>query len=571
MKVNSSYFFTIRENIKDEDSASGNLLTRGGFIRRNSTGAYMFLPLGWKVMQNIQDIVRDEMRKAGAQEVRMPALIPEETFVASGRRAGFGSSMFSLKDRNGKPYVLGPTHEELFAVAAAQGITSYKDLPFNLYQLQTKFRDEPRPRFGLIRVREFIMHDAYSFDKDYEGLDVSYKKMYDAYVNCMKRFELDYIVVTADTGIMGGLLSQEFQAISPMGEDVLVTCDSCNYGSNIEVSPCPDDYPQDESEELPIEKIPTPGHGTIEAISEFLGKQASDFVKTLIYNVDGKAVACVVRGNRDVNEVKLRKHFNANNVELADPEMVYKTTHAKVGFAGPVGLDIPVLVDYEVTHMKNFIVGANETDAHYVNVNLKDFPEYTAMDLRNIQENDKCPCCGGRIVFKHGIEVANPFKLGEKYSKAMNLYYSDANNEKHPVVMGSYGLGVGRAMAAIVEQKHDEHGIIWPMSVAPYKVAVVIIDTKNEEQVKAATDLYDCLNAKGIDTILDDRPDRPGVKFKDMDLIGIPMRVTVGKALKDGQVEFKLRTEKDAELVAVNEVADKIENILKEYNANLLK
>ncbi|MBQ2478273.1 MAG: proline--tRNA ligase, partial [Erysipelotrichales bacterium] len=403
--------------------------------------------------------------------------------------------------------------------------------------------------------------------KDLEGLDVSYKKMYDAYVNCMKRFELDYVIVTADTGVMGGLLSQEFQALSETGEDTIVTCDSCNLSTNLEVAECPDHYEDDLSEYLPMEKVATPNAKTIEEVAAFFGKKPTDFVKTLIYKVDGKPVACLVRGNRDVNETKLRKYFGANEVELADAAMVEETTHARVGFAGPVGLSIPVMADYEVTHMRNFIVGANENDMHLKNVNLKDFRIDHVMDLRLIQDEDRCPVCGGKIVFRKGIEVANPFKLGDKYSKAMNLYYSDANNEKKPVIMGSYGLGIGRTMAAIVEQKHDDWGILWPISVAPYKVAIVPLDTKNEEMMNAANELYDRLNASGIDTLMDDRDERPGVKFKDMDLIGIPMRVTFGKAFKDGKVEFKLRTDAKAELIDANEVEEKIRNILSDYFA----
>lgn len=551
MKLSNSYFYTIRENIKDEDSISGNLLTKAGYIRRNSSGVYMFLPLGWKVMQNIESIVRDEMNKAGAQEVLMPSLIPEETYVASGRRAGFGSSMFSLLDRNKKPYVLGPTHEELFAVAASQGITSYKDLPFNLYQIQTKFRDEPRPRFGLIRVREFIMHDAYSFDKDLVGLNKSYNKMFNAYVNCMKRFQLNYVVVDADTGVMGGLKSQEFQALSDMGEDTLVLCDSCSYATNLEIAECPDMYPDDKAEPLPLEKVQTPNAKTIEEVSAYLHKLPTDFVKTLIYKVDDKIVACLVRGNRDVNETKLRKAFNANNVELADASTVIKATNAPVGFAGPIGLEIPVIMDFEISHMKNFIVGANEKDLHYQNVNLIDFKADKVMDLRQIQENDRCPRCGGKIYFKKGIEVANPFKLGDKYSKAMTLYYSDENNEKHPVIMGSYGLGIGRALAAIVEQKHDENGIIWPYEIAPYKIIIVVANQKDTTLAKAGDELYEQLTKEGIECILDDRDARAGVKFKDADLLGIPLRVTIGKAYVDSQVEVKERTEKEPVLVPV--------------------
>ena len=557
MKLKNSYFYTLRENVKDEDSISGNLLARSGMIKKNSAGVYMYLPLGYKVLQNIQNIVREEMDATGAQEVLMPALIPEEIYVNSGRRAGFGIGMFSLKDRNLKPYVLGPTHEELFAMAGSMGIHSYKDLPFNLYQFQTKFRDEARPRFGLIRVREFIMKDAYSFDTDLAGLDVSYQKMFDAYKKSFDRMEIDYKIVRADTGVMGGLLSEEFQAVTDIGEDVLVLCDSCNYSSNLEISTCPDNYEDSTEEMLEKELVFTPNAKTIEEVSAFLGKKPTDFVKTLIYQVDDQVVACMVRGNRDVNQTKLQKAFGATEVALADFDTVKRVTNANVGFAGPIGLTIPVIMDYEIAHMRNFIVGANQTDYHYTNVNMSDFTPTKVMDLREIQENDICPVCGGKIYFKKGIEIGNTFKLGTKYSEAMDLYYTDTNNQLQPVVMGSYGLGPGRVMAALVEQKHDENGIIWPVSVAPYKVAVVIINNKFEDQVKLANELYDSLKAQGIDVILDDRDERAGVKFKDMDLIGVPVRITVGKLAGEGKVEYKLRTEQEAETLEAQEALNK--------------
>ena len=557
MKLKNSYFYTLRENVKDEDSISGNLLARSGMIKKNSAGVYMYLPLGYKVLQNIQNIVREEMDATGAQEVLMPALIPEEIYVNSGRRAGFGNGMFSLKDRNLKPYVLGPTHEELFAMAGSMGIHSYKDLPFNLYQFQTKFRDEARPRFGLIRVREFIMKDAYSFDTDLAGLDVSYQKMFDAYKKSFDRMEIDYKIVRADTGVMGGLLSEEFQAVTDIGEDVLVLCDSCNYSSNLEISTCPDNYEDSTEEMLEKELVFTPNAKTIEEVSAFLGKKPTDFVKTLIYQVDDQVVACMVRGNRDVNQTKLQKAFGATEVALADFDTVKRVTNANVGFAGPIGLTIPVIMDYEIAHMRNFIVGANQTDYHYTNVNMSDFTPTKVMDLREIQENDICPVCGGKIYFKKGIEIGNTFKLGTKYSEAMDLYYTDTNNQLQPVVMGSYGLGPGRVMAALVEQKHDENGIIWPVSVAPYKVAVVIINNKFEDQVKLANELYDSLKAQGIDVILDDRDERAGVKFKDMDLIGVPVRITVGKLAGEGKVEYKLRTEQEAETLEAQEALNK--------------
>ncbi|MCF0110450.1 MAG: proline--tRNA ligase [Erysipelotrichaceae bacterium] len=559
MKLKNSYFYTLRENVKDEDSVSGNLLARSGMIKKNSAGVYMYLPMGHKVIQNIEQIVREEMNATGAQEVLMPSLIPEEIYISSGRRANFGKSMFTLKDRFNKPYVLGPTHEELFAMAAGMHIHSYKDLPFNLYQFQTKFRDEARPRFGLIRVREFIMKDAYSFDTDLAGLDVSYKKMFDAYKNAFDRMHLDYKIVKADTGVMGGLLSEEFQAVTDIGEDVLVLCDSCSLSTNLEIAQCNDSqYADDPAQPLEKQLVYTPHAKTIEEVSAFLEKDPASFVKTLIYQVDDQVVACMVRGNRDVNEVKLQKAFGANEVGLADFETVQKVTHAQVGFAGPIGLDIPVIMDYEISHMKNFIVGANQTNYHYTNVNVTDFTPSKIMDLRQVQENDTCPCCGGKIVFKKGIEIGNTFKLGDKYSKAMNLYYSDSNNQLQPVIMGSYGLGLCRTMAALVEQNHDDNGIIWPVSVAPYKVAVVCINIKNEEQVALSNQIYESFTKAGIDVILDDRDERAGVKFKDMDLIGIPYRVTVGKLAGEGKVEFKPRTASEAVTVTVDEAVNMV-------------
>ena len=546
MKLKNSFFYTLRENVKDEDSVSSNLLVRAGMIKKSSAGVYMILPLGYKVLENIRYIIKDEMDKTGCQELLMPALIPEDVYIASGRRANFGNSMFSLKDRFNKPFVLGPTHEELFAIAAGMKIRSYKDMPFSLYQIQTKFRDEPRSRYGLIRVKEFIMKDAYTFDIDEKGLDVAYNKQFNAYKNIFDRLKLDYRIVKADTGVMGGLLSEEFQAVTDLGEDVLVLCDNCDYASNIEVSSCINETIEPVAyKELTL--VETPNAKTIEEVTDYLNRPASDFVKTLIYVVDEQVVAVMVRGNRDVNETKLRKLFNANNVELASYSIVEEVTSAQVGFAGPIGIKCTLVMDDEVSHMYNFITGANKTGYHYLNVNVKDFKADHIADVRNIQENDICPICGGKITFKHGIEVGNTFKLGTKYAKALNLQYLDANNQLNDVWMGSYGIGLGRCMAAIAQQNNDENGLIWPMNVAPYKVAIVIISNKDETQVKIANELYDFLKHNHIDVILDDREERPGVKFKDMDLIGIPLRVTIGKKAVDNIVEFKERTKADRE------------------------
>lgn len=563
MKLKNSFFYTLRENVKDEDSISSNLLVRAGMIKKSSAGVYMLLPLGYKVIENIEKIIKEEMDNTQAQQLQMPALISEDVYVQSGRRDNFGNSMFSLKDRFNKPFVLGPTHEELFALAAAMKIRSYKDMPFSLYQIQTKFRDEPRPRYGLIRVREFMMKDAYTFDVDEAGLDIAYKKQFDAYVNIFNRLKLDYRIVKADTGVMGGLLSEEFQAVSAIGEDVLVLCDSCDYASNLEVSKCIN--PKVEKEEAKeLRMIETPNAKTIEEVANFLQQDANSFVKTLIYLVDNHPYAIMVRGNREVNETKVRKLLGANEVELAPANIVEEVTGAVVGFAGPIGIKCPIIMDEEVSMMSNFITGANKTNYHYINVNTQDFEAAYTADIRQIQENDICPICGGKIHFKHGIEIGNTFKLGTKYSKALNLEYLDANNKLNPVWMGSYGIGLGRCMAAIAEQNNDKDGLIWPLSIAPYKLAIVVISSKDEVQMKLAEKIYDHFQAKGIDVLLDDRDERPGVKFKDMDLIGIPYRITIGKKAPEGIVEFKSRRSENKEELTVEELFDKMLKILQE-------
>lgn len=561
MKLSNSYFFTLRENAKDEDSISSNLLVRAGMIKKLSNGIYMILPMGKKVLEKVEYIVRDEMDKHGAQELLMPALIPEDVYVASGRRASFGSNMFSLKDRYNKPYVLGPTHEELFAITAAMDGKSWKDFPYNLYQIQTKYRDETRPRYGLIRVREFIMKDAYTFDKDEEGLDVAYDNMYDAYNKIFDRMGLNYKIVRADTGLMGGLLSEEYQAISSIGEDIVVGCEGCDFSSNEEITEVVDTMTDDLSEELPMEKIFTPNAGTIEEVSSFLGKEPSDFVKTLIYNADGQLVAFVLPGDRELNETKAGKLLNAVELNLADAEEVKKATGARIGFAGPVGLNIPVYMDRQVAHKKNFIIGANEDDHHLKNVNLKDFTPTAVADLTQVKEGDLCPKCGKKLTFEHGIEVGNLFKLGTKYSKAMNLYFSDQNNQLQPVWMGSYGIGLERCMAAVADQYHDDNGLMWPDALAPFRVAIVIVNMKDEKQVEEARKLYDYCTKQGMDVLLDDRTERAGVKFKDMELIGIPHRFTFGKGVANGKVEYVQRKNGEKVEVAIEDLPELLNKI----------
>ena len=551
MRLNSSYFYTLRENPNDEESVSGQLLIRGGYIKKSSSGIYMFLPLGLKVLNNIETIIREEMEKAGCQELLMPCLLPEDYYISSGRRDNFGSSMFALKDRFNKTMVLGPTHEELFAVAAGMKIHSYKDLPVSLYQMQTKFRDEPRPRFGLIRVREFIMKDAYTFDKDLEGLDVAYGKIFQAYKNIFDRLHVDYKIVRADTGVMGGLLSEEFQAVAPIGEDTLVLCDSCDYASNMEVSTHL--YQDDQEEEKEMTLVATPNCSSIADVARFLNLDTKKTVKALLMNIDGKLTIFFIRGDRDLNETKVLKLTGGRELNFANDELI-ATSNAVAGFTGPINLTgAQVIVDEEVLHMKNFVVGANKEGYHYINANVKDISYDIVGDISNVVEGDICPVCGGRIHFKKGIEVGNTFKLGTKYSKAMNLYYQDSNGVQQPVVMGSYGIGIGRTMAALVEQNHDDNGIIWPVNVAPYKVGLVVIKASDPVQSELAEKIYAELNEAGIEPLYDDRDERAGVKFKDMELIGIPMRITVGKLAGENKVEFRKRTDSENTVMSVEE------------------
>lgn len=559
MKLRNSFFYTMREDSKDEDSRSGNLLVRAGMIKKSSSGIYMIMPMGKRVLHKIENIVREEMDNAGAQELLMPALIPEEIYEKSGRREAFGSNMFALKDRYQKNYVLGPTHEELFTMAAMMKGKSYKDFPYNLYQIQTKFRDETRPRYGLIRVREFIMKDAYSFDIDEAGMHESYMKMFNAYKNIMDRCDLEYKIVKADTGAMGGSLSEEFQAISEIGEDVVVTCETCDFSSNLEITEVVDVAVESDEAFKEMKVVETPNAKTIEEVAAFFNKSSDDFVKTLIYSVDGKTYAFLLKGNRELNETKVLKLLQANEIELASFEEVERVTHAKVGYAGPIGIDCPIIMDREVAKMRNFIVGANKSDHHIENVNVKDFTVEATADIAQVHEGDICPVCGKPLKFCKGIEVGNTFKLGTKYAKALGLQYLDKEQKLHPVEMGCYGFGLERCMASIVEQHNDENGIIWPMSVAPYHVGIVIVNVKDENQVKVANEIYDTLRAAGIDVLLDDRDERVGVKFKDMELIGLPLRITVGKHIVNNEVEFKERTSDN-----INITIDSILNVVKE-------
>lgn len=555
MRLSNSYFFTLRENVKDEESISGNLLTRAGYIKKTSSGIYMYLPLGLKVLKNIENIIREEMINSGSQEVMMPALVNEDYYINSGRRDLIGDSMFSLQDRFNRNYVLGPTHEELFALAATLKINSYKDMPFNLFQFQNKFRDEIRPRFGLIRVREFLMKDAYSFDTDEAGLDVSYKKMYDAYIRAFDRMNIKYKIVKADTGIMGGILSEEFQATTDIGEDTVVLCDKCDLSTNLEIAECVEKEFEKE-EHKTHELVETIGTKNIKEVANLLKQPTEKFVKTLIYNIDGKLFACLINGSQELNETKLRKLMSASSISIADNSDIAKHNDLAIGYLGPIGLNLPIIADQNILKMHNFITGANQENYHYINTNIENFEISNVGDITNIQEKDQCPKCDGKITFSKGIEIGNTFKLGTKYSQAMNLTYTNTDNLIKDVWMGSYGIGLGRCLAALVEQNHDENGIVWPKEVAPYQLAIVLISDKDPQQVEAAEQLYSDLSKQGYTVLFDDRSERPGIKFKDLELIGIPTRIVVGKHISNNKVEIRHRNETENKLIDISELKD---------------
>ena len=552
MKLSNYFFYTLREDVKDEDSISSNLLVRSGMITKIGSGIYSYLPLGFKVDKKIENVIREEMDKSGANELVMPSLIPEDYYVASGRRDNFGDSMFTLKDRADRNYCLGPTHEELFVTVAKNKVHSYKDLPFNIYQMATKYRDERRPRYGLIRVREFTMKDAYSFDASIEGLDKSYEIMRNAYNNIFDKLGINYKIVKADTGSMGGSLSEEYQAITDIGEDTVVLCSSCDYASNEEVCEIKTNIVC-EYEEKERELINTPNTHTVEEVANYLNVDIARIVKTLIYKVNDKLVACLIQGDREINETKLTKIFNVLEVELATDEEIKKETGTVKGFIGPIDLNLEVLIDEDVLKMKNFIVGANKDDYHYINVNIKDFKYNLVDNIKTVREGDICPKCGNKLVFKKGIEIGNIFKLGTKYSDALNLQYLDESNKLQPVVMGCYGIGVGRVMAAIAEQNASEKGISWPSIIAPFDVVIVPVSMKDETQVKLANNIYDELKNKGVDVLFDDRDERLGVKLNDMELIGIPKTIVVGRKAEENMVEL-------------NKVEIEVSKILEQFN-----
>lgn len=550
---------TLREAPSEAEAASHQLMLRAGLIRQVAAGIYTYLPLGRRVLRKLEQIVREEMDRAGGQELLMPAMQPAELWQQSGRYEVYGPELIRLHDRHDREFTLGPTHEEVVTSLVRGEVNSYRQLPITLYQIQTKFRDEKRPRYGLLRGREFLMKDAYSFDADWEGLDRSYNSMYEAYNRIFTRCGLNYRAVEADAGSIGGEGgTHEFMALADIGEDTIASCNCCDYAANLEkaeygaVQQAEDDrvLPQGE-----LERLHTPDSKKIEQLVQSLGVDAQHFMKTLIYMADGKPIAVIIRGDHEVNEIKLKNALAAELLELADHETTERVTGAPVGFAGPVGLTIPIYADYAVFAMESGIAGANEKDFHFGNVlpsvHLK---TAEAGDYRNAVVGDQCPRCKqGRLIFNRGIEVGHVFKLGTKYSEVLNARFLDAAGKEQPFIMGCYGIGVSRLLSAVLEQHSDSNGIIWPASIAPYRVHIVPISVKDPVMMDLAAHLEARLSEAGIETLLDDRDERPGVKFKDSDLIGIPLRIVVGKQAADGIVELKWRNDSQAQAFPLDE------------------
>ena len=569
MLATKLYAPTLREVPSDADVVSQQLMLRAGFMRKTANGLYSFLPLGWRSIKKIEAIVREEMDRASAQEIMMPILQPAEIWKESGRWNAYGAEMMRINDRHDNEFCLGPTHEEMITTLVKNEINSYRQLPVNLYQIQSKFRDERRPRYGLMRSREFIMKDAYSFDVDEAGLDESYKSMYDAYTRIFTRCGLTFRPVEADSGAIGGSGTHEFMAIAEAGEADIVYCTKCDYAANIEIGK-PGIIKQDEEALQVLSVVDTPNASTIEAVAEMLNLPLHKTIKAVVFSIDGKVVLAIVRGDHEVNEVAVQ-HAVLGSVEpeMATPEELEKVG-LTAGFISPVGLqqtdEFAIVVDESVMETYNVCGGANKKDAHYVNINPKrDFnvEDIIVAPIRLITKDDVCPKCGGALEHAKGIEVGQVFKLGTKYSEALQATFLDQNGRPNPMIMGCYGIGVSRTLAAAIEQYHDENGIIWPRSIAPFEAVIVPINAKDEALMSTSQTIYTALQNAGVDVLLDDRKDRAGVKFKDADLIGYPLRITVSKnTLENNEVEIQIRKSGEALPCAIDSVADKVTEML---------
>jgi prolyl-tRNA synthetase len=567
MRYSRAFIPTLKETPADAQVVSHVFMVRGGFIRQLAAGIYNFLPLGWRVVRKIEEIVREEMDRAGAIEVLMPGAVPAELWQESGRWQVYGPELLRFKDRKGAEFCIGPTHEEVIVEMVRRDTASYRDLPKNLYQIQSKFRDEKRPRAGLMRGREFIMKDAYSFDRDEAGALRAYDAMYDAYGRIFRRCGLDFRAVEADTGAIGGSRSHEFQVLAESGEDAIVSCDNCDYAANVEQAEVA--RPASPGITAPggggaLEKVETPKQRTIEEVSAFLKVKPQQLIKTLVYVADGQPVAALVRGDRGLNEIALKKAIGATQMYLARDTEVKEATGVEPGFVGPVGLTIPIYADWELEGATGAVAGATEYGHHLKNVDLARDAKVTKFaSLRLAEAGDTCPRCktGHFRPFK-GIEVGHVFFLGTKYSAPMHCDFLDEDGSKKPMVMGCYGIGITRIAAAAIEQNHDNNGIVWPMSIAPYEVEIIAL--QNDAEVKkAAESLYAELTARGVEVLYDDRDERAGAKFKDADLIGIPLRVAIGaRSLKEGKLELKWRKDKDPTLIDANGAPEHVSGLV---------
>lgn len=560
MRYRHTFIPTLRHDPAEAEVVSHKLLVRAGMIRQVARGIYDFLPLGLRVVRKVEAIVRDELNRAGAQEILMPAVCPAELWQESGRWEQYGKELLRITDRHDRDFCFGPTHEEVVTDIVRREVRSYRDLPLNLYQIQTKFRDEVRPRFGLMRGREFIMKDAYSFHADFADCQREYQNMFDAYRRIFDRCGLTYRPVEADTGAIGGTLSHEFQVLADSGEDAIVSCNTCTYAANVEKAELPPSSAQSSVHgSRSLKKLHTPDQRTIDEVATFLGETPDRFVKTLVYVTDtGAVVAALVRGDHELSEAKLKTALRCQWVLLADEDTVVKATNAPIGFAGPLGIKALVLSDWALQGTTNLICGANERDHHLTGLDLaRDASSLTFVDLRQARAGDSCPRCpGGTFTSHRGIEVGQTFYLGTKYSKALGATYQDAQGQDHPIEMGCYGIGITRTVAAAIEQHHDANGIQWPLPLAPVSVTIIPVNSNDETMRQTAEQLYATLLTAGVDVMLDDRDERPGVKFKDADLIGIPLRVTIGpKSLARGMVELKRRTEAQSREVSVDAAA----------------
>ncbi|NTU60830.1 MAG: proline--tRNA ligase [Caldiserica bacterium] len=563
MRISKYLAPTLREDPVEAEAPSHKLMLRAGYIRKLAAGMYTMLPLGFRVQEKIKNIVREEMNRIGCQEVIFPVILPAEIWMESGRWFQYGDEMFRLKDRKGRDFCLGPTHEEIVTYHVKNEVKSYRQLPMMIYQIQLKYRDETRPRYGVIRSREFLMKDMYSFDKDDEGLNSSYKLAFGAYCKILERLSVDYVPVEADTGLIGGSSSHEFVVDAENGECKYAKCPACNYAANVEVAKAGKrDLQVGNDSEMKL--VDTPSQKTIEEVANFLKLPGHQLIKSMIYKADDRFVMVCLRGDDEIAEPKLQKVLGAKNLELASPEDTEKVTGTVVGFAGPVGFKGYILADSELLGTKDMVCGGLAKDKHYVGVSHeRDWNQSAYGDIRETKDGDKCPHCGQTMTVKTGLEVGHCFRLGTKYSGAMNATFLDEEGKEKPFIMGCYGFGVSRAIASIIEQHHDDDGICWPTQIAPFTAIVIPTNVADPVVSENAEKLYKDLQEAGIETLIDDRDDRPGVKFKDADLMGFPLKITVGKKISEGLVEIKTRRTKEMSLVAVNDVVNFVKDFIK--------